>query len=267
MSLAGGGLENPDAAHSPLPPPRPGPVPHSPACFPREGLPPGWAAHFRPLRPPFLPNRIPPVPETNRPSPEATSNRPSRGRSPRIGPATRGLTNSAIATSAKAVRSPAPPLRSVVRAPVVALAAGLVVGLIVGLGLLTLCATTAAAEPPAAGSPLLFQEVRAIVQTRCLKCHGPLEPKGELQLGTPLGLARGGESGPAVVPGNLAESPLWQRVAAGEMPPDAPPPRPSSNGCETGSPRGPRGCLPVPRPRWWGPITGPFNPCCGPPFR
>ena len=90
---------------------------------------------------------------------------------------------------------------------------------------MTLCATTAAADPPAAGSPLLFQEVRAIVQTRCLKCHGPLEPKGELQLGTPLGLARGGESGPAVVPGNLEESPLWKRVAAGEMPPDAPLPK------------------------------------------
>ncbi|MFM7161772.1 MAG: c-type cytochrome domain-containing protein, partial [Planctomycetaceae bacterium] len=93
------------------------------------------------------------------------------------------------------------------------------------LWLAGLCANVGAADPPATNAALLFPEVRAIVQTRCLKCHGPLKPEGQLQLGTPLGLARGGESGPAVVPGHLADSLLWQRVAAGEMPPDAPLPQ------------------------------------------
>jgi len=41
-------------------------------------------------------------------------------------------------------------------------------------------------------------------------------------LATPAGLARGGESGPAVVAGKLDESPLWDLVSSDEMPPREP---------------------------------------------
>jgi uncharacterized small protein (DUF1192 family) len=46
-----------------------------------------------------------------------------------------------------------------------------------------------------------------------------VEPKGGLDLSTRAGLLRGGESGPAVVPGRPDESLLVQRVGDGSMPP------------------------------------------------
>lgn len=64
--------------------------------------------------------------------------------------------------------------------------------------------------------------VLPILRTNCLRCHGEEEVKGGLILGGGDGIARGGEHGPVVVPGNLEESLLWQRIVKGEMPPDEP---------------------------------------------
>ncbi|WP_422928476.1 PSD1 and planctomycete cytochrome C domain-containing protein [Singulisphaera sp. PoT] len=61
-----------------------------------------------------------------------------------------------------------------------------------------------------------------LLKARCVKCHGPGEHKAGLSLATPAGMARGGESGPAVIPGKLDESPLWEQVSSGEMPPKDP---------------------------------------------
>ena len=58
-----------------------------------------------------------------------------------------------------------------------------------------------------------------LLKARCLKCHGPIKPKGKLNLSSPRSLARGGSSGPVVVPGNLDESTLWDLVSSDEMPP------------------------------------------------
>ncbi len=63
-------------------------------------------------------------------------------------------------------------------------------------------------------------DVQALFKARCVKCHGPLRPKGKLNLSSPRSIARGGSSGPVVVPGKLDESALWDRVEADEMPPD-----------------------------------------------
>lgn len=69
--------------------------------------------------------------------------------------------------------------------------------------------------------PTFERHVRPILKTHCFQCHGEEE---ELQGGLDLRLARfaktGGDSGPAVVPGNHAESLLYHRIAQGEMPPD-----------------------------------------------
>jgi hypothetical protein len=46
--------------------------------------------------------------------------------------------------------------------------------------------------------------------------------EGELNLGTPRSFARGGENGATVAPGKPDDSLLWKRIAADEMPPDAP---------------------------------------------
>ncbi len=67
--------------------------------------------------------------------------------------------------------------------------------------------------------PDLDQDVLPLLKARCLKCHGPIKPKGKLNLSSARSLARGGSSGPVVVPANLDESPLWDLVSSDEMPP------------------------------------------------
>jgi hypothetical protein len=68
---------------------------------------------------------------------------------------------------------------------------------------------------------LLFErDVRPILKAHCFHCHGE-EAKLEGGLDSRLvrQMLRGGDSGPAIVAGNSAESLLWQRVESGEMPP------------------------------------------------
>ncbi len=67
--------------------------------------------------------------------------------------------------------------------------------------------------------PDLNRDVLPLLKARCLKCHSPLKSKGKLNLSSPRSLARGGSSGPAIVPGNLDESVLWEQVSTDEMPP------------------------------------------------
>jgi len=57
---------------------------------------------------------------------------------------------------------------------------------------------------------------------RCLECHSGSECKGELNLSTRVAAYKGGESGPAIIPGNVDQSLLWERIAADEMPPENP---------------------------------------------
>src|SRR5262249_22089852 len=52
------------------------------------------------------------------------------------------------------------------------------------------------------------------------KCHGPVKPKGKLNLASARSLARGGSSGAVIVPGKLDESTLWDLVSNDEMPPE-----------------------------------------------
>ena len=51
-----------------------------------------------------------------------------------------------------------------------------------------------------------------------MECHGGLKKKGGLDLRTPQGMAKGGESGPVLVKGKPAESELWKQVREDEMP-------------------------------------------------
>jgi mono/diheme cytochrome c family protein len=65
-------------------------------------------------------------------------------------------------------------------------------------------------------------EIRPLLVANCHKCHGPKEQKGKLRLDSLASAVAGGESGPAIVPGNLSESLLIDAVNHGsrEMPPD-----------------------------------------------
>jgi len=79
------------------------------------------------------------------------------------------------------------------------------------------------AEPAAGGDADGFQaRVAPLLAARCLECHRGAGAEGGLDLSTEAGLAAGGDSGGALTPGDPPASLLWQRVAAGEMPPAHP---------------------------------------------
>ena len=78
-----------------------------------------------------------------------------------------------------------------------------------------------AVDVPSQGGPVTFEEqVRPILKAHCFRCHGGEdEPKAGLDLRLRRLAVGGGESGPAIAPGNRGESLLYQRVSSGEMPP------------------------------------------------
>jgi len=86
------------------------------------------------------------------------------------------------------------------------------------LAALAFCATAA----KAAERQLTFEEhVRPIFKAHCFHCHGEeAETEGSLDLRLMRLAVKGGDTGPAIVPGNADESLLVQRIAAGEMPPE-----------------------------------------------
>ncbi|MFO0954909.1 MAG: DUF1549 domain-containing protein, partial [Isosphaeraceae bacterium] len=71
------------------------------------------------------------------------------------------------------------------------------------------------------------RDVKPVLKERCYACHGALKQSAGLRLDTGALVRKGGDSGPAVAPGDLAESPLLERVAATDlaerMPPEGPP--------------------------------------------
>ena len=60
--------------------------------------------------------------------------------------------------------------------------------------------------------------VRPILDLHCVKCHGPIERKSGLELDTPEAVLKGGDEGPAVVPGEPDKSRLYQFLAPGADP-------------------------------------------------
>ncbi|MFM7103872.1 MAG: c-type cytochrome domain-containing protein, partial [Verrucomicrobiota bacterium] len=70
---------------------------------------------------------------------------------------------------------------------------------------------TAAAALAALGADKIDfkRQVRPILEVSCLSCHGAEKPKGKLNLLTRADALKGGEDGPALVPGDPAKSPLY----------------------------------------------------------
>ena len=66
------------------------------------------------------------------------------------------------------------------------------------------------------------QRVRPLLVDRCFKCHSGAKHRGGLRLDTQSGIVRGGDSGPAIVPGDPQASLLIAAVSyrSLEMPPD-----------------------------------------------
>src|SRR5688572_30285383 len=83
--------------------------------------------------------------------------------------------------------------------------------------------TFAVASARAADAPT-YAQVHAIFAKHCLSCHDAKEADGELVLETHELLLKGGDTGPAVVPGKAAESLLVKLIERTEKP-FMPPPK------------------------------------------
>src|SRR5438105_3688844 len=78
------------------------------------------------------------------------------------------------------------------------------------------------AQPAGAAQPAVLNFEDDIVpsfEARCFKCHGAETRKAGLDLRRQFTLIRGGDSGPAVVPGKPDESSLIEMIEKKEMPP------------------------------------------------
>ena len=72
----------------------------------------------------------------------------------------------------------------------------------------------AALLPPAPKDPVVFaRDIKPILELRCLQCHGKGRDKGGFRVDDRAALLRGGDSGPAVVPGHGTEGMLIALVS------------------------------------------------------
>src|SRR5262249_15387725 len=73
--------------------------------------------------------------------------------------------------------------------------------------------------PLALGADIQFEkEVLPILDANCAKCHSGRSPQGGLDVRTRTSLLKGGNSGPAIVPGAPDKSLLYSRVQSAQMP-------------------------------------------------
>ncbi len=88
-------------------------------------------------------------------------------------------------------------------------------GVMLGMAVAGQFHNAVAAEPDAAGVEFFEKKIRPVLIENCLKCHSRdsgEKLKGGLALDTREGVLKGGETGPAVVPGNLEKSLLIRAV-------------------------------------------------------
>ena len=83
---------------------------------------------------------------------------------------------------------------------------------------LALCLSLPGLSRAADAAALWTGKVQPLFDVQCAKCHGPIEQKGGLELDTPAAVLKGGDEGPAVIPGKPEESRLYQQLAAGADP-------------------------------------------------
>ena len=81
--------------------------------------------------------------------------------------------------------------------------------------------TSLAPPPPDIEPTPTERDVLAILQVRCIICHGSLNLQGGLDLRTVASRLKGGKTGPALVLGKPDESPMYKRIIEGQMPPPA----------------------------------------------
>ncbi|WP_286177588.1 DUF1592 domain-containing protein [Rhodopirellula sp. JC639] len=70
---------------------------------------------------------------------------------------------------------------------------------------------------------LFDRHVAPLLATHCLECHDAAIKQGDFDLSHKSAALASGESGNAIVPGNVADSLLWDLVTSDDMPKDRPP--------------------------------------------
>lgn len=88
-------------------------------------------------------------------------------------------------------------------------------------------------QPGDEGGPLFSSAIAPVLNDKCVVCHGPEKSKGGLRLDSFEALAKGGDAGPAIVPGKSSEGTMVKRLLLpldndDHMPPDGKP-QPSSD--------------------------------------
>ena len=92
------------------------------------------------------------------------------------------------------------------------------------LSLAMVCCLVSVAE----AEPVQFnRQIRPILSDTCFQCHGPDEAKrqGGLRLDLAAEAYKGGDTGPALVPGKLDASEVWKRVTSTDPELQMPPPK------------------------------------------
>jgi hypothetical protein len=89
-----------------------------------------------------------------------------------------------------------------------------------GLPLVAIALATQSPAAQAEESVRFEKQIQPLLAVKCGKCHGEEKQTAELNLATSAGLTRGGESGAVIVAGKPEESPLYEKIHAGEMPPE-----------------------------------------------
>jgi hypothetical protein len=78
--------------------------------------------------------------------------------------------------------------------------------------------------PPATAQVDFARDIKPVLDTACIRCHGPERPKSRFRLDNREAALKGGENGVDILPGSSAKSPLIHYVARlvvdMEMPPD-----------------------------------------------
>jgi hypothetical protein len=87
------------------------------------------------------------------------------------------------------------------------------IAVLVSLNLLALAAPPGHAQQPSAEDLSFFEkEIRPLLAARCQKCHGQKVQESGLRLDSRAALVKGGDTGPAVVPGDPAKGLLLRAV-------------------------------------------------------
>ena len=71
---------------------------------------------------------------------------------------------------------------------------------------------------PDSPAPVFSKDVLPILEQKCFPCHGDGQRVSDLDLSSRTGMLEGGVHGPALVPGDAQQSPLYLRVSGMEAP-------------------------------------------------